>query len=235
MIYPSWKGRAFQIGLDAISKLTDGKVHLTLRGGIKHDEAFTNAKNVQVNSIQGPHPSGNVGVQIHHIDPINKGDLVWTIKPQDVLIIGTLFKEGKFDASRIVALTGSEAINRKYYKTIIGTPLKAIVDGNMNEGNNRVISGNVLTGNTESAEGYLGFYDDQVTVIPEGNEPQFFLTKGWLGPGFDKFSMSRAFPTFLNPKKKYKLNTNLNGEERAFVMTGQYEKVFPFDILPVYL
>jgi len=227
------KSELFQTGLDAIAKLTEGKVHLTVRGGVKHDETFTKAKNVQLNSIKGPHPAGNVGVQIHHIDPINKGEVAWVINPQDVLAIGTLFKEGKYDASRIVALTGSEAKNRKYYKTFIGTSMKAFLEGN--QSNNRVISGNVLTGSQVGEDGFLGFYDTQVTVVPEGNEPQFFLTKGWLGPGFDKYSMSRTFPTYLNPNKKYTLNTNLNGEERAFVMTGQYEKVFPFDILPVYL
>jgi len=225
----------FQHGLNAISKLTDGKVHLTLNGKVPADKAFQNAKNVEINKISGKHPAGNVGTQIHHIDPVGKGDMVFTINPQDVVIIGKFFAEGKFDPTRIVALTGSEAKNRKYYRTIIGTQLTDIVKDNLESDNVRVISGNALTGTKVDTDGFLGFYDSHITVLPEGDEYKFFLTKGWLGPGFDKYSSHRLFPTWIMKNKKYRLDTNMNGEERGFVVTGEMEKVLPFDILPMQL
>lgn len=229
-------GEMFQKGLDAVAKLTSGKVHLNVRPGQGSSKVFTNAKGVQVNTVAGAHPAGNVGVQIHHIDPINKGERVWHVSPQDVLMIGRFFGTGIYDASRVVALTGSEVKNPKYYKVIAGTSIKNIVDDNIEGDNVRYISGNVLTGSQIEADGYLGYYDNQITVVPEGNEYKFVATTGWMGPGFDKFSLSRTFPTWIMPKsKKWRLDTNTNGEERAFVVTGQYEKVFPFDIYPVHL
>lgn len=225
----------FQHGLNALAKLTEGKVHLTLNADIPADAAFQNAKNVQINKISGKHPAGNVGTQIHHIDPINKGEFVFTIKPQDVVTIGKFFANGQFDPTRIIAYTGSEAKNRKYYKTIIGASLEGLIKGNLESDNVRIISGNALTGENVGAEGYLGYYDAQVTVLPEGDQYKFFLSKGWLGPGFDKFSSHRLFPTWLFKNKKYRLDTNLNGEERGFVVTGELEKVLPFDILPMQL
>jgi Na+-transporting NADH:ubiquinone oxidoreductase subunit A len=172
-------------------------------------------------------------VQIHHIDPINKGELVWYLNPQDIVIIGRLFNQGKFDATRIIALTGSQIKNPQYFKTITGSAVKnMIAEGGLKDGENRIISGNVLTGNKISADGYLDFYDSQLTVIPEGHEYEFM---GWLAPGFNKFSMSRAFFSWLTPNKKHELNSNLHGEERPFVITGEYEKVLPMDIYPVQL
>lgn len=227
------QGDVFQTGLDAICKLTEGKVHLNVRGDEKPTGVFTNSKGVQINKIYGPHPAGNVGVQIHHIDPINKGEVVWTIKPQDILTIGRLFKTGKYDASRIVAVSGACVKTPKYFKTIQGVKLSDLVKDNYKSDEPaRFISGNVLTGSNVGLEGYLGFYDYQVTLIPEGGNDEFF---GWLAPGFNKFSLSRTFFSWLMPSKEYNLNTNLNGEERAFVMSGEYEKVFPMDIYPVHL
>ncbi|MEX1191530.1 MAG: Na(+)-translocating NADH-quinone reductase subunit A [Brumimicrobium sp.] len=225
----------FQHGLNALSRLTEGKVHLTLNGKVPADKAFQNAKNVQINKISGKHPAGNVGTQIHHFDPIDRGQTVFTINPQDVVTIGKFFAEGKFDPTRIVALTGSEAKGRKYYRTIIGAQLTEIVQPNLTSDNVRVISGNALTGTKIASDGFLGFYDGQVTVLPEGDDYKFFLTKGWLGPGFDKYSSHRLFPTWLMGKKKFRLDTNMNGEERGFVVTGEMEKVLPFDILPMQL
>ncbi|MBD0367299.1 MAG: Na(+)-translocating NADH-quinone reductase subunit A [Flavisolibacter sp.] len=226
-------GADFQTGLDALRKLTYGKVHVTVNADGTPAPVFTEGKGVQINKISGPHPAGNVGVQIHHIDPVNKGELVWCINPQDVVIIGRLFNEGKFDASRVIALTGSQVKNPQYYKTLVGGAVKNILtDGGLKEGDNRIISGNVLTGRQISADGYLDFYDAQITVIPEGHEPEFM---GWLAPGLNKFSKSRAFFSWLTPNKKYDLNTNMHGEERPFVITGQYEEVFPMDIYPVQL
>jgi Na+-transporting NADH:ubiquinone oxidoreductase subunit A len=191
------------------------------------------ARNVVRQTVDGPHPAGNVGVQIHHLDPINKGEQVWVCGVQDVLMIGRLFRTGKYDATRVVAVTGSEAKNPKYVRTIVGAPINDII-GKVDAGV-RVISGNALTGDRVGAEGTLGFYHTQVTLLPEGDEPKFFITDGWAAPGFDKFSASRSFPTWVMPGKKYALDTNQNGEERAFVMTGQYENVFPMDIYPVLL
>lgn len=221
----------FQMGLNALAKLTDGKVHLNINGNDNADEAYANAKNVQINKVVGPHPAGNVGIQAHHINPINKGEVVWVLRSLDVLTIGKLFKEGKFDASRTIAFVGSKVKSPKYVKTVLGANISDIVKGNVEEGG-RYISGNPLTGKQISENGHLCFYDYQLSVIPEGGNNQFF---GWLAPGFDKFSLSRTFFSWLTPNKEYDLNTNMNGEERAFVMTGEYEKVFPMDIYPVHL
>ncbi|MDC0100062.1 Na(+)-translocating NADH-quinone reductase subunit A [Crocinitomicaceae bacterium] len=229
------KEKEFQAGLDAISKLTTGKVHLTLNGKSPADATFKEAKGVQINTIVGKHPAGNVGTQIHHVDPINKGEFVWTLNAQDVEIIGRYFLTGKYNAKRTIALTGSEIKDPQYIDTIIGANVADILKGKITGDNVRVISGNVLTGNKIEQDGHLGFYHNQITVIPEGDQLKFFLTKGWLGPGFDKFSNSRLFPTFLIANKKFRLDTNLNGEERAFVVTGELDKVFPFDILPMQL
>ncbi len=221
----------FQYGLNALVKLTDGKVHLNISGDENAESVFANAKNVQINKFTGPHPAGNVGIQAHHISPVNKGEVIWVLKALDVLIIGKLFKEGKFDASRTIAVVGSKVKSPKYIKTIIGANISDIIKGNVEDGG-RYISGNPLTGTQITENGNLCFYDYQLTVIPEGGNNQFF---GWIAPGFDKFSLSRTFFSWLTPNKVYDLNTNKNGEERAFVMTGEYEKVFPMNIYPVYL
>ncbi|MBK6526530.1 MAG: Na(+)-translocating NADH-quinone reductase subunit A [Crocinitomicaceae bacterium] len=225
---------AFQAGITALSKLAP-KVHLTVNGGGAPDSTFSNAKDCQINKISGKHPAGNVGTQIHHIDPINKGEVVWTINAQDVAIIGRLFLTGKYDASRIVALTGSEVKAPKYYKMTIGSPVAKLLNGAINDGDVRIISGNVLSGTKISKDGNLGYYDNQITVIPEGTEPKFMISKGWLEPGFGKFSTNRSYFSWLMPNKKYRMDTNLNGEIRNFVVTGEMEKVFPFDIYPMQL
>ncbi|MFN3874618.1 MAG: Na(+)-translocating NADH-quinone reductase subunit A, partial [Flavobacteriales bacterium] len=225
-------GADFQTGLDALAKLTKGKVHLGVSDKTAARE-FLDAKGVVRHTFSGPHPAGNVGVQIHAISPINKGELVWTASVQDVILIGRLFRQGRFDASRTVAVTGSEARNPRYVRTVIGAPVKDLT-GDV-EGKTRIISGNPLTGDRVGLDGFLGFYHGQVTLLPEGDAPKFFLTDGWAAPGFSKFSANRSFPSWLLPGKRYRLDTNQNGEERAFVMSGQYEEVFPFDIYPVHL
>ncbi|MDA7803691.1 Na(+)-translocating NADH-quinone reductase subunit A [Crocinitomix sp.] len=227
---------AFQAGITALSKLTSGKVHLTNRAGVSHDEELKGVKGVQTNSIAGKHPAGNVGTQIHHIDPVNKGEVVWTVNALDVALIGRSLLTGQFDASRLVAITGSEVKKTKYIKTTLGAAIAPLVADNISGDNNRFISGNVLTGDkVDAAEGYLGFYHNQITVIPEGNEPKFVVTKGWMGPGIGKFSINRSYFSWLTPNKKRTLDTNLNGEVRSFVVTGEMEKVFPFDIYPMQL
>jgi Na+-transporting NADH:ubiquinone oxidoreductase subunit A len=223
----------FQTGIDFLKKLTDGKIHLNVDGNTNPSTVFTSCKGVQINKITGAHPAGNVGVQIHHIDPINKGDVVWYLYPQDVLTIARLFSEGKYDVSRIVALTGPQVEKPRYYRTIAGASIKNLLDENTLIGdNNRFISGDVLTGEKIEEDGNIGFYDSQVTVIEEGNQQDFL---GWIAPNLDKFSLSKSYFSWLMPSKKYSLNTNYNGEERAYVVTGQYEKVLPMDIYPIQL
>ena len=219
----------FQSGLDIITKLTNGKTHLNLDGNTNSSKVFSEAKGVEINSFSGPHPAGNVGVQIHHINPINKGDIVWYLEPQDVIVIARLFNEGKYDVSRIISLCGSEVSKPRYYRTISGTCVSNLIDDNVENDNNRVICGDVLSGTKIDKNGYLGFYDTQLTVIKEGNEQEFL---GWALPGFNKFSMSKSYFSWLFPKRKYEIDTNMRGEERAYVVTGQYEKVLPMDIYP---
>jgi Na+-transporting NADH:ubiquinone oxidoreductase subunit A len=220
----------FQTGINALAKLTSGKVYL----GIHPNSSFSSIKNVVINTFEGPHPAGNVGIQIHNTNPINKGDVVWTVNVQDVLFIGRLFETGKVDFTKIIALTGSEVENPKYYKTILGVPVAILTDRKLKKADykQRIISGNVLTGTKVKTPGYVGFYDSQVTVIPEGDNYEFL---GWAKPRLNKFSMSHSYFSWLTPGKTYKPDANLNGEERAYVVTGQYDKVVPMDILPVHL
>ncbi|MAQ69633.1 MAG: NADH:ubiquinone reductase (Na(+)-transporting) subunit A [Flavobacteriales bacterium] len=222
----------FQLGLDIVSQLCNGTTHLNVDGNSNSAKVFSNAKGVQINNIYGPHPSGNVGVQIHHLAPINKGDVVWYLAPQDVLTIARFFKDGKYDASKIVALTGAKVKKPRYYRIIQGMSITPMIQDNLLDGDKRFISGNVLTGTKINQDGFIGFYDFQISVITEGNYSEFF---GWLLPGFHKYSLSRTFFSWLNRKNEYDLDSNTHGEERAFVMSGQYEKYMPIDIFPVHL
>ena len=219
----------FQKGLDFIVKLTEGKTHLNIDGNTNSSNVFSQAKNVQINKISGPHPAGNVGVQIHHIDPINKGDVIWYLQPQDVITIARLFIEGKYDVSRIITVAGPQVIKPRYYRAVLGARVNNLLDNNVKEGENRIISGDVLTGTRIESNDSMGFYDTMITIIEEGKNSEFL---GWILPGFKKFSASRAFSSWLLPSRKYSLNANMNGEERAYVVTGQYEKVFPMNIFP---
>ncbi len=224
--------RDFQQGIDALSRLTSGRVHVNVSDEYPASAAYTQVRNAQTNYFRGPHPAGNVSVQIQRIDPLNKGEVIWVTYPQEVIAIGRLFSKGVYDASKLVALTGSEVVNPRYYRIISGASVKSIVDGNIQKSEHRYISGNPLTGTQVARSGYLGYYDSQLTVIPEGNHYEFF---GWATPGFKKFSFSRTFWSWLSPNNKYIMDTNMHGGHRAFVMTGIYEKVFPLDIYPMQL
>ena len=227
------QSKDLQTGIDCLCKLCNKNVNLGLQENTPSASVFTKLQHVDINYFAGPHPAGNVGVQIHHLNPINKGEQVWVVNIQDVAIIGRLFNEGRFDARKIIALAGSEVTKPQYYHSILGASIQDLTAGKLkNAVEQRIISGNVLTGTRVVPEGHLGYYDNQITVIPEGNNYEFL---GWAAPGFNKFSASRLFPSFLCPKKHYTLDTNYHGERRAFVVTGQYEKVFPMDIYPVYL
>ncbi len=218
----------FQNGVEALRKLSD-KIYLNTH---KNSTLFDKIKDVEINKFDGKHPAGNIGTQINKISPINKGEIVWHINPQDIIFIGRLFSKGIYDAKKIIALTGPQIENPKYYEIISGANIENIINNNIKEGNSRYISGNVLTGTDISRDKYLSFYHSQITVILEGNYHAFL---GWALPNFNKFSVSRSFFSWLTPKKKYSLDSNFNGGKRAFVMTNQYEKVFPFDIIPVHL
>jgi len=223
---------AFQAGIDAISKLTKGKVTLCIDESINF---FNKVENVNIQKIIGKHPSGNVGVQISKVAPINQGEKVWTINPQDVVIIGNLFLTGEYRPNRVIALAGSEVKKPQYYSVTIGQSLKDFLEGKINKNNIRVISGNVLTGaKTSAKDGFLGFYDNLISAIPEGNVYRMF---GWIPfvGGSKIHSASKTSFSWLSPKKEYVLNTNLNGEERAMVVTGEMEKVMPIDIYPMQL
>ena len=222
----------FQTGINVLKKLTEGKIHLSLNARYPAADTFTEVRGVERHYFKGPHPAGNPGVQISRIDPVNKGETVWVVQPQEVLMLGRLFEKGIYDVSRVIALTGSEVVKPRYYKVIGGTSVEPYTVDNVKAGELRYISGNALTGARINKIGYLGFYDSQITILPEGNYYEFL---GWVLPGFRKFSLSRSFMSWLPGSGKYNIDTNLKGGVRPFVLTGEYEKVLPLNIYPMHL
>ena len=227
-----------QAGLDALSKLTKGKVYLSISPKTTN-KALKNAKNVVVTEFDGPHPAGNVGVQINHLKPINSGETVWTLNVLDVALIGRLFNTGKVDLTRIVALTGSEVEKRGYYKMLIGTPLTEVLApiAKSADINLRYICGDPLTGRKIEKDGVLRAYDSQITVIPEGDDKHEFL--GWATLSPNKYS---AGPTYLSSllhkigvKDKFRIDARIKGGPRAMIMSNEYDQVFPMDIYPEFL
>ena len=220
----------FQMGVNLLSKLTDGKVHLSVSSTTK--AFFANITGVELHEFSGPHPAGNIGVQVHHIDRIQAGEKIWYISPRHVAQLGSLLSKGEYPGSKTYALTGSELINRYYVSGIEGAQVSELVNTPIDNNRQRVISGNVLSGTKSSSDGFVGFYDDMITVIPEVPGRRMF---GWLQLGFQANSFWRLFFSKLTPKKEVAPTTDMNGEERAFVSTGEYEKVVPMDVLPVHL
>ncbi len=216
-----------QAGINLIKKIVDVPIFVGIEPN--RNSIFEKIQGIQINYFSGPHPAGNVGVQIHHIHPINKGEVVWTIQPEDLAVIGRYALTGKYDVRRKIALVGSQLSIPAYIETMQGAKISTFIENNSTGENNRYISGNVLTGINKGKDGYLGFYDRMVSVIPEGNKYEFL---GWAMPGLNKFSMSRSYFSWLRPKKEFVLDTNYHGGVRAYVMTDQYEKVVPMDILP---
>ena len=224
------KEAELQAAVTALSQLTEGKVHVSV-GSTNSPLAGLN--DIVLHKVSGPHPSGNVGTLINKVNPINKGEIVWTVNAQDLVIIGELLLTGKFNAERVVALAGSQVKKPRYFRTKLGAEIATMVydNGIDKDANARIISGNVLSGKQVKPDGSLDYYSNVITIIPEGDDYEFF---GWNKPIFNKISTSRALTfSWLNPKKKYDLNTNTNGEHRAFVTTGTYEEVFPLDIYPM--
>lgn len=221
----------FQTGLDALAKIA--KTYLSISVNQKA-AALTQAKNVTLTVFDGPHPAGNVGVQINNIAPINKGETVWTIDPQAVIFIGRLFNTGHVDLTRLVAVTGSEVKKPSYCKLKVGALLTNVFAGNVSTDKNlRYISGNVLTGKQITANGFLGAFHSQVTVIPEGDDVHEML--GWIMPRFDQFSTSHSYFSWLMGKKEYTLDARVKGGERHMIMSNEYDRVLPMDIMPEYL
>jgi Na+-transporting NADH:ubiquinone oxidoreductase subunit A len=192
--------------------------------------ALTKASGVEIHQFKGPHPAGTTSVHINRISPLNKGEVVWTLNYQDVVVIGHLARTGNLKLERVVSLCGTGIAKPRAITAVAGAHLETFLSAEMKPGAYRVVSGSVLTGASVGTSGYLGYYASQITVLPEGQGTDFF---GWVIPSFGKWSISRTLFSWLTPSKKYDLNTKQHGEDRAFVVTGLYEKVFPFDILPM--
>ncbi|MFK7809040.1 MAG: Na(+)-translocating NADH-quinone reductase subunit A [Saprospiraceae bacterium] len=222
----------FQKGLDVLKKLTPGHVYLGLNSNEDPSAAFADATGVEKRWYNGPHPAGNVGIQIHHTHPINTTDKVWTLGVQECIQIGKLFNEGHFDASRVVVIAGAELKEPKYVRTHQGACVGELLQGNMKSEKDRIVAGDVLSGEQKAAGEFLNFHDDQITVLEEGDEYEMF---GWLLPLTPRPTISNTYPNALFGEMKFQANTNTHGEQRAFVVTGQYEKVLPMDIYPQHL
>ena len=221
----------FQTGLNALAKMAKTYLSISVK---QKSEALTQAKNVILTAFDGPHPAGNVGVQINHLAPIAKGNVVWTIGAEAVIFIGRLVNTGRVDLTRTVAVTGSEVLKPAYCKLKVGAQLTEVFKGNVTTDKDlRYISGNPLTGKKVAADGYLGAFHSQLTVIPEGDETHEML--GWIMPRFKEYSTSRSYFSWLLGKKQYKIDARIKGGERHMIMSGEYDAVFPMDIYPEYL
>ena len=222
-----------QTAINALGKLTDGGVHFSLNSDTYSSTPFHKVENVIQHTFSGKHPAGNVGVQIHHISPIRKGETVWTVSLLMLAAIGKLFNTGKYDVRRKIAVTGPKAINPAYVAGYPGISMKDIKDFYDASENLRYVSGDVLTGTNVGKDGFLGFFDNQVTILEEGDKYELL---GWAKPfRTSLFSASRTYFSWLTPNKKYDMDTNLHGGPRAFVVNDVYGKVLPMDLYPVYL
>ncbi|MBE6250822.1 MAG: Na(+)-translocating NADH-quinone reductase subunit A [Bacteroidales bacterium] len=222
-----------QTAIDALNKLTDGGVHMSFNAANYSSTSFHRLENIIGHTVEGKHPAGNVGVQIHHFNPIKKGETVWTVSMLMLAAIGKLFNTGKYDVSRKIAVTGPMAIEPAYVDAYPGIAVRQLKDFFDPSLDLRYISGDVLTGTSVGKDGYLGFYDNQVTILEEGDKYEMF---GWAKPLRPAlFSSSRTYFSWLTPKKKYDMDTNLHGGPRAFVVNDVYNKVLPMDLFPVHL
>ncbi len=221
----------FQAGLDALSRIAPVNIGVSAS---QTAAALNVAKNVATTVFKGPHPAGNVGVQINHVAPVNKGEIVWTIGAEEVIFIGRLFNKGKVDFTRTVAVVGSEVKNPSYSKVVLGAQLSTLLDGRLSTANElRIIDGNVLTGKKTTADGFLGAFSNEITVIPEVmNGDEMF---GWIAPRVSMFSTSRSYFSWLFPNREYVFDARIKGGERHMIMSNEYDKVFPMDIYPEYL
>lgn len=223
--------REWQAGLTALSRIA--KTYLGI-GAKQTAKALTEAKDVEVTAFDGPCPAGNVGVQVNHISPVNKGEVVWTVEPTAVLFIGRLMLGGKVDLRRTVAFAGSEVKAPQYVDMLVGQELQTLVSNSYDKSHKvRIINGNVLTGTPTTAEGYLGAHTSEVTIIPEGDDADELA--GWIMPRLNQFSQNRSYFSWLMGGKRYKLDARIKGGQRHMIMSGEYDKVMPMDIYPEYL
>ena len=223
--------REWQAGLTALSRIA--KTYLGI-GAKQTAKALTEAKDVEVTAFDGPCPAGNVGVQVNHISPVNKGEVVWTVEPTAVLFIGRLMLTGKVDLRRMVAFAGSEVKAPQYVDMLVGQELQTLVSNSYDKSHKvRIINGNVLTGTPTTAEGYLGAHTSEVTIIPEGDDADELA--GWIMPRLNQFSQNRSYFSWLMGGKRYKLDARIKGGQRHMIMSGEYDKVMPMDIYPEYL
>ena len=248
----------FKKGLEALSQLTTGKVHVSFRPNqqLVQQLNISTTQQLNIHYLKGPHPSSNIGTQIAHIDPINKGEVIWTMNPQDVAMLGELAATGVYRPEKVIAVAGPQIKNPHYYRIKAGACMGGIVaeqllnpeypkiESNDAVKDNRIISGNVLSGTQIASDGFIGAYDNLLSILPEGNYYDFM---GWLMPGFKKYSFSRTFLSgFLTPftsklstlnsqLSTYQFDTNTHGDERPLVFTGDFERVFPFNIYPTQL
>lgn len=221
----------FQTGLSALAKMA--KVYLSV-GSKQTSSALLSAKDVEVTVFDGPCPVGNVGVQVNHLDPVNRGEVVWTVDPTAVIFFGRLFNTGKVDLTRIVAVAGSRVKEPAYVKALVGTPIATIIENNLTEKNHtRIINGNPLTGSIVSGTTFLGAHTSEITAIPEGDDVDEMA--GWIMPRFNEFSTSRSYFSWLMGKKEYDLDARIKGGERNIIMSGEYDKVLPMDIYGEFL
>lgn len=220
----------FRTGIKALSKVAS--VYVGISPG--QADRFAEIDGAEVNVFDGPNPAGNVGVQINHVKPVNKGEVVWTLNAGTVAILGKLISTGKLDFTRRVALAGSEVSAPQYFDTVAGVNLKALLDGRLKQtGHVRIINGNPLVGEKTSADGFLSAFATEVTVIPEGDDVDELL--GWISPRTNDYSTSRSYFSWLMPKRKYNLDARVKGGERHIIMSGEYDRVFPMDIYAGYL
>ena len=222
----------FKAGIKALSAIA--KVNLGI--SVAQSKTFLNdVPNCEVTVFDGPAPAGNVGVQINHVDPINKGEVVWTIGAEEVIFVGRLMKTGRVDLTRTIAVAGSEVKKPAYATIKVGQKLDTLLQGQISdEASLRIINGNVMTGIKTSKDGYLAAHATEVNVIPEGDHADEFM--GWIMPRFNTFSTHRSYLSWLFGKKKeYVFDARVKGGERHMIMSGEYDKVFPMDIFAGYL
>ncbi len=222
----------FQTGLTALSKVAN--VYLGI-GAKQTSKALTGAKDVEVNVFDGPCPAGNVGVQVNNIAPVNKGEVVWTVDPTAVIFFGRLFRTGKVDLRRLVAVAGSEITKPEYAEVLVGQPIADLLEGKLAAKDHvRIINGNPLTGRKATMDDFVGGHTSEITVIPEGDNVDEML--GWILPRTNDFSVSRSYFSWLFGKnKEYALDARVKGGERHMIMSGEYDKVLPMDIYAEYL
>lgn len=221
-----------EAGLQALTKLTDGPVFFcTAASSALRPPAVDRVRHEQ---FDGPHPAGTVGVHIHTLDPAGRGRIVWHVGYQNLVAIGRLFLAGELMTRRVVSLAGPSVLNPRLIETVVGASTDELVEGELAPGDQRVVSGSVLSGRKAQGEalGYLGLYHNQISVLPEGRQREFM---GWAAPGLNRFSVSGAFLSALRRGARYPMTTSTNGSVRAIVPIGLYESVMPMDLEATYL